>query len=136
VDLKSQRYGFFPARLNEKSKGIYQRFVLVINKMSFRILFLAKLVWNMDATIIDIENAFYHRNLYEEVHMNLSPGLDANENQKLTLPKTIFGLVQSDTAFYNKLIEALTDIGFIGWYDELLCICIAYSLVMFIKYDL
>jgi uncharacterized metal-binding protein len=62
---------------------------LLINYVSFRILLIAKLLWNMKTTIIDIETAFSHENLGEEIYMDLPSGLDVENNQKSILSKTI-----------------------------------------------
>ena len=68
----------------------------------------------MKATIIDIETAFLHGNLDEEIYMDVPPGLDVEPNKRLILRKTIYGLVQSARSFYKKLIEVLKLIGFVG----------------------
>jgi hypothetical protein len=41
-------------------------------------------------------------------------GLSIGPNKKLLLRKTIYGLVQSDKKFYEKLIDVLKVIGFEG----------------------
>jgi hypothetical protein len=46
--------------------------------------------------------------------MDVLPGLDVNDGQKLILSKTIYGLVQSAREFYKKLIEVIKVNGFIG----------------------
>jgi hypothetical protein len=58
-----------------------------INDVNFRVLLIAKLVWNMKATNIDIENVFIYGNLDEEIYMEIQPGLNFNDNQKFLLHK-------------------------------------------------
>jgi hypothetical protein len=54
---------------------------------------IAKLVWDMTCTVVDIETAFLRRDLNEEIHMEVPKGLTINKNKKLILSKTIYGLV-------------------------------------------
>jgi hypothetical protein len=62
----AKRNGIFRARLVEYNKvtgtELNESFTPVINNLSFRILWIAKLVWNMKAATIDIETP---RKLYE-----------------------------------------------------------------------
>ena len=44
--------------------------------------------------------------------MNIPEGMNANPNDCLLLTKTIYGLVQSASEFYKKLISVLKLIGF------------------------
>jgi Reverse transcriptase (RNA-dependent DNA polymerase) len=46
--------------------------------------------------------------------MEITKGMKANDNECLLLNKTIYGLVQSAREFYNKLVSALKECGFIG----------------------
>jgi Reverse transcriptase (RNA-dependent DNA polymerase) len=50
----------------------------VINDVSFRVMLIIKLTRGMQATIIDVETAFLHGNLQEEIYMNIPDGLDSN----------------------------------------------------------
>jgi Reverse transcriptase (RNA-dependent DNA polymerase) len=74
----------------------------------------AKLIWNMVLTVVDIETAFLHDNLNEEIYMHVPQGLSVGTNKKLILQKTIYGLVQRARKFYEKLIEVLMLLGFYG----------------------
>jgi hypothetical protein len=91
-----------------------ESFVPVLNDFSFRIMLIAKLVWNMTYSVVDIETAFIHRDLDEEIYMEVLKGLAIKDNKKLILRKTIYGLVQSVRKFYEKLINLLKIIGFYG----------------------
>jgi hypothetical protein len=56
---------------------------------------IAKLVWDMTCYMVDIESAFLHGNLDEEIYMEVPKGLEIEHNKKLILRKTTYGLVQS-----------------------------------------
>jgi hypothetical protein len=68
----------------------------------------------MRSTVVDIKTAFLHGDLDEEIYMEVPKGLEIKHNKKLMLKKTIYGLVQSDRKFYEKLINVLKVIGFYG----------------------
>ena len=123
--FKVKRHGIFRARL--VACGYSQlpgldfngSFAPVVNDVSFRILLIAMIVWNLEAKITNVEMDFLHWYLKEEVFMDIPPGMDADEDECLTLKKTICGLVQSSRQFYVKLVEALKSLGFIGWQVDL-----------------
>jgi Reverse transcriptase (RNA-dependent DNA polymerase) len=71
-----------------------------------------KLIWNLNACIIDVETAFLHGDLQEEIYMNIPEGMTFNPNDYLLLKKTIYGLVQSAREFNKKLISVLKSLGF------------------------
>jgi hypothetical protein len=89
-------------------------FAPVLNDVSFRIMLIAKLAWNMTCTVVDIKTEFLHGDLDEEIYMEVPKGLEIENNKKLILRKTIYVLVQSARNFYEKLINALKVIGFHG----------------------
>jgi hypothetical protein len=91
-----------------------ESFASVLNDVSFRIMLIAKLVWNMTCSKIDIETAFLHRDLDEEIYMEVPKGLSIKDNKNLILQKTIYGLVPSDRKCYEKLINVFKVIGFHG----------------------
>jgi Reverse transcriptase (RNA-dependent DNA polymerase) len=74
----------------------------------------AKLIWNQKACIVDVETAFLHGELQEEIYMNIPEDMNSDSNSCLLLTKTIYGLVQSAREFYKKLISVLKSIGFKG----------------------
>jgi Reverse transcriptase (RNA-dependent DNA polymerase) len=86
----------------------------VLNNVSFRMMLIAKLVWDMTSTVVDIETVFLHGNLDEEIYMDVPMGLSTGPSKRLLLRKTIYRLVQSVRKFYEKLIEVLKVIGFEG----------------------
>jgi hypothetical protein len=91
-----------------------ESFAPVLNDASFRIMIIAKLVWDMTSYVVDIETAFLHGDLDEEIYMEVSKGLVIENNKKLILRKTIYGLVLSARKFNEKLVNVLKVIGFYG----------------------
>jgi hypothetical protein len=91
-----------------------ESFTPVLNDVSFIIMLIAKLVWNMTCAVVAIEKAFLHGDLDEEIYMEVPKGLEIEHNKKLILRKTIYGLFQSARKFYEKLINVLKVIGIYG----------------------
>jgi hypothetical protein len=87
-------------------------FAPLLNDVSFRLMLISKLVWDMTSMVVDIATTFLHRNLDKEIYMDVPMGLSFGPNKKLLLRKTIYGLVQSSKKFYEKLIDVLKVIGF------------------------
>jgi Reverse transcriptase (RNA-dependent DNA polymerase) len=48
-------------------------FAPVVNDVSFRVLLIAKIVWKLKDRIIDVETAFLHGDLKEEIFMEIPP---------------------------------------------------------------
>jgi hypothetical protein len=69
-------------------------------------------LWDLQASIVDVETAFLHGDLQEEMFMNVPKGMDQEDNTCLLLKKTIYGLVQTAREFYNKLLSTLKSMGF------------------------
>lgn len=116
--FKIKRNGIFRARLvacgYSQIPGIdfNESFAPVINDVSFRIILITKIMWGLQASIIDVETAFLHGKLSEEIYMNAPDGMNVKDNKCLQLKKTIYGLVQSAREFYKRLICELKDLGF------------------------
>jgi hypothetical protein len=106
---KVKRNGIFRARLMacgySQAPGIdfSESFQAVLNDVSFRIILIAKIVWNMTCSVVDLETAFLHGDLDEEIYMEVPKGLEIEHNKKLMLIKTIYGLVQSARKFMRNL---------------------------------
>jgi hypothetical protein len=86
----------------------------VVNDITFQILLVAMVAWGLKARIIDVETAFLHGELEEEIYMEVPKGMEAEGDECLLLLKTIYGLVQAAHQFYKKLVEALQNHGFSG----------------------
>ncbi len=71
-----------------------EKHALVINDVTWQILLIAKLVWNLDAILTDIDTAFLYADLEEEIYMDIPKGLTGFNDKCLLLLKTLYSLVQ------------------------------------------
>jgi Reverse transcriptase (RNA-dependent DNA polymerase) len=121
-DIK--RNGTFRARLvacgYSQVPGIdfTEVFSPVVNEPIFRIILLAQILWGLKANLIDVETAFLHGELEEEIYMDCPKGLTHKNDECLRLKKALYGLVQSARQFYKKFTKILKDIGFEQSYAE------------------
>jgi Reverse transcriptase (RNA-dependent DNA polymerase) len=58
-------------------------FAPIINYVSFLLILIAKIMWGLQASIIDVETAFLHGKLNEEIYMNAPDGMDVKGNKCL-----------------------------------------------------
>jgi len=65
-----------------------------MNDVTWHILLVTMIVWNLDAIIVDVETAFLHGDLEEEIYMNLPDGMEGMDDECLLLLKALYGLVQ------------------------------------------
>jgi hypothetical protein len=90
----------------------------VINDVSFRIILIGMIAWNLKAKIIDIEIAFLHGELrgknFHGCFMEIPSGIEVGDGKFLVLKKTIYGLVQDARQIHVKFVKALKSCGFIG----------------------
>jgi hypothetical protein len=84
-----------------------ESFTPVINNVSFQIILIAKLIWNLEAFIVDVKTAFLYCELQEEIYMNIPEGMSYDSKYCLLLTKTIYGLVQSAGEFFKSLMSTL-----------------------------
>jgi hypothetical protein len=87
----------------------------VINDASFRILLIAKLIWELESYD---ETTFLHGELNEEICMMIPEGMNEDQFHCLQLKKKIYVLVQSAREFYKKLILVLKPFGFVEFVVE------------------
>ena len=117
--FKIKRDGRFRARLvacgYSQIPGVdyTENYSPVIHDVTYRLLLIIQIVFGLKARIIDVETAFLHGDLEEEIYMDCPEGMEGGSPDKcLLLQKTIYGLVQSARMFFKKCVRKLKDIGF------------------------
>jgi Reverse transcriptase (RNA-dependent DNA polymerase) len=117
--FKVKRNGIFRARLvacgYNQVPGVdfNESYAPVINDVSFRVMLIIKLIRGLQALIEDVETAFLHGNLQEEIYMKIPEGMSIKDKSCLRLKRTIYGLVQSARELYRRLVDILKGLGFI-----------------------
>ena len=87
-------------------------FAPVVNDVTFRMLIVMMMVRNYECRMIDVETAFLHGDLDEEVYMRNPEGYDAGENKCLKLKKATYGLSQSARQWWKKLVKTMKGFKF------------------------
>ena len=96
----------------------------VVHDITFRALLLAMIVEGLSGKIADVETAFLHGELEEEIFMECPQGMDTqSDDEILILDKCIYGLVQSARQYHKKAVTILKKIGFEGGEVDPACTC-------------
>jgi hypothetical protein len=83
-----KRNGVFRARLvacrHNEVPGVdfTKSFAPVLNDVSFSLMLITNLVWDMTSTVADIETAFLHGDLDEEIYTDVTMGFSTEPNKK------------------------------------------------------
>ncbi|KAM2855117.1 hypothetical protein FF1_025475 [Malus domestica] len=91
-----------------------ETFAPVAKMSTVRVLLSVAVNHNWPLFQMDVNNAFLHGDLEEEVYMKLPPGhpQESEVNKVCRLHKAIYGLKQSPRAWYSKLSSVLEAAGF------------------------
>jgi hypothetical protein len=85
----------------------------VIKDVTFCILQIIMLTWNLKGKIVNIETAFLHRNLKETIYKGIPKGIVADENECLILKNNLRARPEHKR-IYKKLVLALKGCSFQG----------------------
>ena len=70
---------------------------------------------------MDVKNAFFNRDLSEEVYMQPSPNLSVESNKVCHLRRALYGLKQAPRAWFSKFSSTIFCLGYMAnHYDSAL----------------
>ena len=115
--LNIKRNGVFRARLvacgYSQIPGVdfTENFAPVINDVTYRILLILSIMKGYKPVLIDVETAFLHGDLDEEIYMECPKGLPHYKDEVLLLKKSLYGLVQAARQYNLHWTGVLKNIG-------------------------
>jgi hypothetical protein len=116
--LEIKRSGVFRARLvacgYSQIPGVDFEHVYsaVANDVTFRIVIIIMILWQLDAVIFDVETAFLYGKLDKKIYMDCPKGMEHEDDECLLLERTTYGLVQSSRIYYNTYSKIIESFGF------------------------
>ena len=127
--FKRKKNGIFRSRLVAKGytqiPGIdfNENFAPVIGDVTMRTVIVIKMHRGFFTKYLDIETAFLHGDLEEEIYMSTPEGLDIFLEEDLNdecvvLIKSIYGLVQSARCYWKKFKNSLISMGFEIYHND------------------
>ncbi|KAK9178380.1 hypothetical protein WN943_027570 [Citrus x changshan-huyou] len=117
---------------NNQIEGVdyNETFAPVAKMVSVRTFLAVAVARDWELHQMDVNNAFLHGDLDEEVYMQLPPGFSTTSSGKVCrLRKSLYGLSQAPRNWFAKLAGALKSFGFVQSYAD-------YSLFTFERHDI
>ena len=114
---------------NHQQEGIDygETFAPVAKITTIRAFLAIAVLKNWELHQMDVDNAFLHGDLDEEVHMKLPPGFESSDPSLVCrLRKSLYGLKQAPRCWFSKLVAALKGYDFLQSYSD-------YSLFTYTK---
>lgn len=91
-----------------------ETFSPVIKPITIRIILTLAVTFKWSVQQIDVNNAFLNGILQEEVYMTQPAGFEASDKSLVCkLHKSLYGLKQAPRAWYDRLTQALLQLGFV-----------------------
>ena len=98
--------------LSNSRCGFSESYAPVVSNVTYRIMLIVEILKGLTSKIVDVETAFLHGRLEEEIYMECPKVLGEEKGKILLLTKSIYGLVQAARQFYKKWTMTLKSIGF------------------------
>jgi Reverse transcriptase (RNA-dependent DNA polymerase) len=123
-ECKFNRNGVFRARLvalgYSQIPGIdfSENYSPVVDDLSFRLILLLIAKLKLKAWSLDVETAFLHGDLDEDIYMRIPDGFEESKrpkeekNRVLKLEKSLYGLVQAARQWNRKFEDEIVNLGF------------------------
>ena len=85
----------------------------VANDITFRLLIILLMIWELDVMLFDISVAFLNGIMSHEVYMEVPEGVEAEADESLLLLRSIYGTVQAAREWSQMFAKIMKELGFI-----------------------
>jgi len=121
--FKEKRDGRFRARLvclgYSQIPGVdfSDNYAPVGNDITFRVIMVLQLIYNLHVVLLDVETAFLYGKLEEEIYMEIPTGYkelyaDPGNDKVLVLKMAMYGLLQATRQWFKCLSDVLITLGY------------------------